>query len=156
MHVCPESQIDVLVSSGPGCKIEIMNAVFKHFFEDWEYKFCRQLIDDYTTLSIVEDNSAMFITLEKCQALQVFGAITGLALVYGHYPGKLCPLFLIYLLNNCNFKCLEQDLVFAYFPDLADALDHWLSTGPMDSVASFAMELGLYLNLPVSILCMGS
>lgn len=133
------------VSSGPGLEQSTVTEVFRQFFEEREGEFCTSLYDDYTTLQ----SANLQISSDKHDELVLFGAATALALIYGHYPGRLNPLLLIYLLNDCNLSCLHRDLVSSYLPSICETLERWLNIGPMDSVVGFASHFASYHNIQV-------
>ncbi|KAJ3899977.1 hypothetical protein F5879DRAFT_809975, partial [Lentinula edodes] len=116
--VCVDEHNDY-VSSGPGLEQSTVTKVFRQFFEEHEGEFCTSLYDDYTTLQ----SANLQISSDKHDELVLFGAATALALIYGHYPGRLNPLFLIYLLNDCNLSCLHRDLVSSYLPSICETLE---------------------------------
>lgn len=139
---------DNYVSSGPGLEQSTMTEVFHQFFEEREDEFCTTLYEDYTTLQCMD----LQISPSKHEELVLFGAVTALALVYGHYPGHLNPLLLIYLLNNCDLSCLHRDLVSSYLPSVSEMLDRWLNLGPTDSIGEFASHFASYHNIQVQYL----
>jgi len=127
----------------------VLNALFKSYLEDREDEFCVPSIDHHTTLSTVPQPAASHISSEKKVELSMFGSIVALALIYGQYPGRLNPLFLIYLLNNCNLSCLHCELVYDFFPDLGHDLDDWISIGPNDSIQRFSYHFASYHGIQV-------
>ncbi|KAH7868875.1 uncharacterized protein C8R40DRAFT_1177314 [Lentinula edodes] len=139
---------DNYVSSGPGLEQSTMTEVFHQFFEEREDEFCTTLYEDYTTLQCMD----LQISPSKHEELVLFGAVTALALVYGHYPGHLNPLLLIYLLNNCDLSCLHRDLVSSYLPSVSEMLDRWLNLGPTDSIGEFASHFASYHNIQIGVL----
>ena len=127
----------------------MLNALFKLYLEDRENEFCVQSIDDHMTLSTVPQPAASHISPEKKVELSMFGTVVALSLIYGQYPGRLNPLFLIYLLNNCNLSCLHRELVYDFFPDLGCDLDEWISIGPNDSIEHFSYHVASYYGIQV-------
>jgi len=127
----------------------VLNTLFKSYLEDQEDEFCVPGIDSYTTLSTVPQPAALHISPEKKVELSMFGSIVALALIYGQYPGHLNPLFLIYLLNNCNLSCLHRELVYDFFPDLGRDLDDWISIGPNDNIQRFSYHFASYHGIQV-------
>lgn len=136
---------DDYISSGPGLEQSAITEVFRRFFEEREHEFCTPLYGEYTTLQSAD----LQISSNKHDELVLFGAATGLALIYGHYPGHLNPLLLIYLLNDCNISCLHHELVSSYLPSISETLERWLNIGPMDSIAEFSSHFASYHNIQV-------
>ncbi|KAJ3926592.1 MAG: hypothetical protein NXY57DRAFT_966362 [Lentinula lateritia] len=85
--VCVNDQDDY-ISSGPGLKQSAIAEVFRQFFEERESEFCTPLYEGYTTLQAAN----VQISSSKHEELVLFGAVTSLALVYGHYPGHVKPM----------------------------------------------------------------
>ncbi|KAF9068233.1 hypothetical protein BDP27DRAFT_1422122 [Rhodocollybia butyracea] len=125
----------VYVSGGPGVEQEVMNALFKSYF-DHEDEFCTALIDEHTMLTAMPNTQTSDLSPLKRKQLILYGAVSALALVYGSYPGHFNPLLLIYFLNNCNLHCLHRNLIVLYFPFLVTTLDAWLMLDPNDDVCS--------------------
>lgn len=123
----------VFVSSGPGVEQEVMNTLFRAYF-DREDEFCSPLINEYKTLSAFPNTRSSDLSALKREKLIMFGAVTALALIYGSYPAHLNPLLLIYFLNHCQLPCLHRDLIFLYFPSLGVTLDNWLALDHMEPV----------------------
>ncbi|KAJ3878406.1 hypothetical protein F5051DRAFT_428200 [Lentinula edodes] len=145
--VCIDDQDDY-ISSGPGLEQSTVTEVFRRFFEEREGEFCTPLYEEYTTLQSAD----LQISPSKHDDLVLFGAVTALALIYGHYPGRFNPLLLIYLLNDCNLSCLHRNLVSSYLPSITDTLDRWLNIGPMDSVMDFTSHFASYHNIQLGVL----
>lgn len=138
------------VTSGPGLEQSVLNALFDEYFATREFEFCTPIWDAYTTLITLPQTASAHISDAKKEELTIFGAVTALALIYGHYPGHLNPLLLIYLLNDSKLQSLHRDLVFQYFPSLGLTLDEWLHIGPNDDVQQFASHFASYHNIQVS------
>ncbi|KAH7868083.1 uncharacterized protein C8R40DRAFT_1223693 [Lentinula edodes] len=145
--VCVDEHDDY-ISSGPGLEQSAITEVFRRFFEEREHEFCTPLYGEYTTLQSAD----LQISSNKHDELVLFGAATGLALIYGHYPGHLNPLLLIYLLNDCNISCLHHELVSSYLPSISEMLERWLNIGPMDSIAEFSSHFASYHNIQLAVL----
>ncbi|KAJ4491278.1 hypothetical protein C8J55DRAFT_486271 [Lentinula edodes] len=147
-HFVQVNNQDDYISSGPGCEQSTMSQIFHQFFDSREDDFCTPLYEGYTTLQSAD----LQISPEKHDELVLFGAVTALALVYGRYPGRLNPLLLIYLLNDCNLSCLHRDLVSSYLPSFSTMLDRWLNIRSTDSAIDFASHFASYHNLQVGVL----
>ncbi|KAJ3901848.1 hypothetical protein F5879DRAFT_991545 [Lentinula edodes] len=147
-HFMRVNDQDDYISSGPGLEQSTVTEIFRQFFEEREDEFCTLLYENYTTLHSAD----LHISSSKQEDLVLFGAVSALALVYGHYPGRLNPLLLIYLLNDCDLSCLHRDLVSSYLPSVSEMLDRWLNIGPTDQVGEFASHFASYHNIQVGVL----
>ncbi|KAJ3886632.1 hypothetical protein GG344DRAFT_32113, partial [Lentinula edodes] len=126
------------VTSGPGLEQSVLNALFDEYFATREFEFCTPIWDAYTTLITLPQTASAHISDAKKEELTIFGAVTALALIYGHYPGHLNPLLLIYLLNDSKLQSLHRDLVtalngrtFAGHQSLAYEMLHNAMIGPV-------------------------
>ncbi|KAJ3964445.1 hypothetical protein EV361DRAFT_978731, partial [Lentinula raphanica] len=141
------------VTSGPGLEQSVLNALFKEYFVDRASEFCTPLFEDFDTLIVLPQTSGpTYISEDRKEELSIFGAVTALALIHGHYPGRLSPLLLIYLLNGCDIRSLHRKLVYEYSTELGSTLDAWLCIGPDDNVLEFASHFASYHNTQVAAL----
>lgn len=137
------------VTSGPGVEQSVMNRLFEEYFVTRASEFCMPLLDDFSTLTALPQTESTHLSEAKKEELAIFGAITALALIHGHYPGHLNPLLLIFLLNGNELCSLHRQLVFQYFPSLGHTLDAWLQIGPHDDVQQFASHFASFHNTQV-------
>ncbi|KAJ3859235.1 hypothetical protein EV359DRAFT_68337 [Lentinula novae-zelandiae] len=140
------------VTSGPGVEQSVMNRLFEEYFVTRASEFCTPLLEDFGTLTALPQTESTHLSEEKKEELAMFGAVTALALIYGHYPGCLNPLLLIFFLHGNELHSLHRQLVFQYSPSLGHTLDAWLWIGPRDDVQQFASHFASFHNIQVSAL----
>ncbi|KAJ3738046.1 hypothetical protein EV360DRAFT_77187, partial [Lentinula raphanica] len=145
--------VENYVTSGPGVEKEVMDLFFKTSLQN-AAGLLTNVIDDYTTIATVPLSIASDMSNTKRDELTHLGAVVGLLLVHGSYPGNLNPLLLVYLLNTCNLSSLSKDLVREFFPELHRTLVQWLSLDHDDNstLLSFQSHFATYHNLLVSTL----
>ncbi|KAJ3902275.1 hypothetical protein F5879DRAFT_1044026 [Lentinula edodes] len=141
-----------LVTSGPGVEQSVMNRLFEEYFVTRASEFCTPLLEDFGTLTAFPQTESTHLSEEKKEELAMFGAVTALALIHGHYPGCLNPLLLIFFLNGNELRSLHRQLVIQYFPSLGHTLDAWLHIGPSDDVQQFASHFASFHNIQVAAL----
>ncbi|KAJ4465390.1 hypothetical protein C8J55DRAFT_566320 [Lentinula edodes] len=126
--------------------------VTSEYFVTRASEFCTPLLEDFGTLTTLPQTDSTHLSEAKKEELAMFGAVTALALIYGHYPGCLNPLLLIFLLNGNELRSLHRQLVFQYFPSLGHTLDAWLRIGPYDDVQQFTSHFASFHNIQVAAL----
>lgn len=92
------------------------------------------LLPRYDGLSTIKTQhpyiSSLYTSQSRLQQLKVLGALVALSLIHGQSPHPLDPLFLHFIINNCDIRSLHRGFVSEWHPELRMVIDQWLEMGP--------------------------
>ena len=93
----------------------------------------------------------MGIAQKRLDECLIFGAATGLMLVYGKYPAPFSPLFLLFLINNGQIDALTEPVVQEWAPELHTNLQRLLNCSVDDNITFLQSLYMSYCDANVSI-----
>lgn len=82
--------------------------------------------------------------------MAVLGAATALCLINGMSTPPLDPVFLHFLIHNCELDSINPAFLGEWHPDLKRTIQDWISLGPDGDPSPFQMHFATYHDLQVS------
>lgn len=112
--------------------------------------FFAEALDNFCTLRIQNPAAAASaVSTQRLKDMKKLGALVGLMVLGCLKPGRIEPLFIHYLVHDCNFHSLTQELVADWHPDLANLIKRWIQTGPSGDIHPFESHLMSYHDIQV-------
>ena len=140
-----------VLSVGEGIERETIYLAFDAYRKE-HTKWFLPKSDSYSTIATSQSLSPHFdISATRLEALSVFGALTGLMLVYGVAPTPLSPALIQFLLHGCDLHSLTPAFIQEWFPTLYRTLTDWnaIRTPNGDNIEVFDTHFQLFHNFPV-------
>jgi hypothetical protein len=78
------------------------------------------------------------------------GAICGLLMINGQYPGRISPAIFQYLIHGSNFHSLNRTFIGEWFPNLRTLLLAFHAAGPEGDLSPFQSHFVTYHDVEVS------
>ena len=97
--------------------------------------------------------AAAAISSQRKEDMMTLGALVALMIIGGWRPGSLEPLFVYFLVYDCNFECLTPEIVEEWHPELAHMIRRWIQVGPSGDITPFESHLVSYHEIQVSRPC---
>ena len=110
-----------------------------------------EALDDFCTLRTQNPAAAAAaISIQRKADMTKLGALVALMIIGGWTPGALDPLFVYFLVHECNFDCLTPEIVEEWHPELALMIKRWIQVGPNGDITPFESHLMSYHEIQVS------
>lgn len=120
-----------MVSLGHGIELEAITLVFERFKNEGYSSLFLPRCDTFAAIKTQNPAiSSMYTTQPRLEKLKTLGAITALCLIHGQPPIPFDPLFLHFIINNCNIQSLHRSFVGEWHQELRHVIDQWLQMGP--------------------------
>lgn len=140
------------VTSGQGVESEVLHAAYKRYTDESARWFSPSTAD-FSTISTIATTADEHVSQKRLDNLMDLGALVALNLIHGYPTAPLNPLFLEYLINDCDIDSLCKDKVTKWFPSLGHLLSLWLNMGhdePLDETV-FGPHIATFHDLQVSL-----
>lgn len=89
------------------------------------------------------------IPTERLIKLTQLGALSALLLIHGIAPGRLDPVFLHYLIYDCNLEAVHPSFLGEWHPDIRGQLMQWIAAGSEGNIDQFQGHFATYHDIPV-------
>ena len=111
-----------------------------------------EALDNFCTLRTQNPAAAAAaISSQRKTDMTKLGALVALMIIGGWTPGSLEPLFVYFLVYECNFDCLTPEIVEEWHPQLARMIKQWIQVGPEGDITPFGGHLMSYHEMQVSL-----
>ncbi|THU95950.1 hypothetical protein K435DRAFT_797732 [Dendrothele bispora CBS 962.96] len=136
-------------SFGTGVEAELLSAAWA-FFQKKHSQFFTEVYGGYcapaTSMPMLFAGS---VSQDRLEEMAIFGALTGLMVLYGHYPDPLGPLFLQFALHGGDVRSLSESFVRDWMPDLYGKLIAFRDCGSEGDLGDYS---SFYINhMPMQI-----
>ncbi|KAI0354352.1 hypothetical protein OH77DRAFT_1548247 [Trametes cingulata] len=132
------------LSVGSGVEREVLHLAFQHY-RDAGARWFLPRADGFATISVSQSTTTgRHISPLRLRELRCLGALAALMLANRMAPTPLDPLFLHYLVFNCNLHSLTPALCAEWHPDLRALIQSWLDMGPQGDVTPFQSHFSSY------------
>lgn len=102
--------------------------------------------------SVAVTNTMAPVSKHRLKSLSVLGALTGLMLIHGMAPTPFSPVFIHFLLHDCNLHSIYPSFLAEWIPDLHQTLQHWLATDPTErDLSEFQAHFAIYHDIQVCL-----
>lgn len=145
------SRTGEIIASGQGIEAEAMFRAFERFTANRAAYFSDALGTFCTLRAQNPAAAAAAISAQRKADMMALGALVALMITGGWRPGSLEPLFIYFLVYDCNFDCLTPDIVEEWHPDLAHLIRRWIQVGPDGNITPFEGHLISYHEIQVSL-----
>ncbi|KAJ3496500.1 hypothetical protein NLJ89_g10477 [Agrocybe chaxingu] len=140
-----------LRSAGRGVEQETVYLAFNTFRKN-ESEFFLPRAGNYSSLAVTHSFSTSFIPRARLQTLSVLGSLAALMLVYGMAPNPLSPVFIHYMIHDCNFDSIHPGLLSEWLPELRRLLREWIDGDCTLDLAPFQEHFSTYHDIQISCL----
>lgn len=147
-----------MISSGQGIEADAMHHAFEKFTANHAAYFSEALGSFCTlrTQNLAAAAAAAAISAQRKADMMALGALVALTIIGGRRPGSLEPLFIYFLVYECDFNCLTQEVVEEWHPELAHMIKRWIQVGYNGDITPFESHLVSYHEIQVSRSCIHS
>ncbi|EMD30815.1 hypothetical protein CERSUDRAFT_78597 [Gelatoporia subvermispora B] len=136
-------------SFGEGVEREVLFTAFSEYRSSSLFVAPR-LDDTYSILNIPIASLAM--SENRRDSMSMFGALTALVMLEGLAPTPLDPVYIHYLIYDCDFSSITREIVQEWHPSFYFTLCDWLDTGHGGNISRFGAIVAEYTDLDISSL----
>lgn len=136
-------------STGVGIEREAIHAAFKLFEGSTAQWFTPRADDFFTPATSHSMATSRYVTAARLADLTILGALTALLLIHGIAPGRLDPVFLQYLVYDCDIEAVHSTFLGEWHPSIRQTIMQWLAVGPDGDISDFQAHFATYHDLPV-------
>lgn len=112
--------------------------------------------DGHATLATMHSvSTAKYVPLSCLRNLSVLRAATALSLLHGMSTIPWDPVFLHFLVHDCNILSMHPGIVGEWHPELKQMISNWLDVGPRDDITQFREYFASYHDIQVAYLNFG-
>lgn len=143
---------DTLISSGIGIERETVHAAYGVFLDSSLEWFTSREDGFFTPAAAYSMAVAGDIPTERLMKLTQLGALSALLLIHGIAPGHLDPVFLQYLVYDCNLEAVHPSFLGEWHPGIRQQLMQWIAAGPDGNIDQFQGHFATYHDISVCLL----
>jgi hypothetical protein len=139
-------------SLGDGVEREVIHMLFEKFRRAGSQWFTPRA-DGHSTLATTNTmSSARYISRSRLRHLGLLGAITALSLLHGMAATPLDPVFLHFLIHECNIASIHEGMLSEWHPELRQTISRWIEVGPHADITEFQTHFAIYHDIQVLFL----
>ncbi|KAI0057686.1 hypothetical protein BV25DRAFT_1920006 [Artomyces pyxidatus] len=136
------------VSYGEGIEREVLAQAYKEFQDNTDRFLTAGLDDCY----VLFQSPIAHISSSRKTDLMLYGALTALQIIFEAPPTPFDPVFLHYLLNNCDFSSVTSGILSEWHYQFHSMIRSWIDAGSSGDISEFTPWLLQYLELGVQAL----
>lgn len=142
-----ENENGSIRSLGAGVETEVLYVAYQQLQANPGQWF-NPRVDNLCSIAVMQNFAA---SSTRRVGMYAFGALTALLLLHGIPPLPLSPIFLQWIVYDCDLKALHSDLILEWHPELHATIKRWLDIGPTGSLSSFQSHFSTWHDTQVSL-----
>lgn len=141
-----------VVSMGNGIEQEVIHNLFADFQKHGDEWFTPRSDGFYTLSTTTHALSSRFISDSRRRNLAILGAVTALWLLRGLPTLPLDPVFIHFLIHDCNLHSIHPAILGEWHPTLKQTISNWINLGPNGDPSPFGQYFAMVHDIHVSFL----
>jgi hypothetical protein len=137
---------------GGGIEVEVIHNLFANFQNHRDEWFTPRSDGFYTLSTTTLALSPEFVSDSRQRNLAVLGAATALLLIRGLPTVPLDPVFLHFLIHDCDLHSIHPSILGEWHPTLKQTISSWIDLGPNGDLSPFSQHFTIIHDIHVSLL----
>lgn len=143
---------ETVLSLGSGIEREVLHNIFARFLSRKDAWFAPRSDGFYTLSTTTHNLSGRCISTSRLRSLAILGAITALWLLRGMPTIPFDPVFIHFLIHNCNLQSIHRGILGEWHPTLRQTISNWIDLGPNGDASPFENHFTIIHDIQVSSL----
>ena len=143
---------ETVLSLGSGIEREVLHNIFAHFLSRKDAWFTPRSDGFYTLSTTTHTLSGWCVSTSRLRSLAILGATTALWLLRGMPTIPLDPVFIHFLIHDCNLQSIHRGILGEWHPTLRQTISDWIDLGPNGDASPFENHFAIIHDIQVSSL----
>jgi hypothetical protein len=141
-----------VVSMGNGIEQEVIHNLFADFQKHRDEWFAPRSDGFYALSTTTHALSSQFVSGSRQRNLAILGAVTALWLLRGLLTVPLDPVFIHFLIHECDLHSIHPAILSEWHPTLKQTISNWIDLGPNGDISPFDQHFTVVHDIHVSLL----
>jgi hypothetical protein len=142
--------VETVISVGSGIEKEVIHALFAQFQKHRDEWFTPRADGFYTLSTTTRSLSSQHVSESRLRNLTILGAATALWLLHRLPTVPLDPVFLHFLIHDCNLDSIHPAILGEWHPSLRQTISNWVDLGPDGDASPFGDHFTFIHDIHVS------